>query len=113
MFKKENHSLERINKQLIRHISQWLLLNQDIDSRLITTSISRIQVTPDLSLARVHIEQTKKPETLTQILNRYQHPLHQYLFRNLNIRKIPKVCFQATCASSTTILDILDEIDAL
>lgn len=112
MFKKENHSLARINKQLLSHINQWLLLHQDIDSRLITMTISDIETAPDLSQAKLHIIHKDRPDTLERILNKHRHPIHQYLFKNLKIRRVPKIIFKAPTKAQSSVLDIIDEIDS-
>lgn len=93
MFKKENHTLVRINKRLGENIGQWLLLNQDIDARLITMGIKEIHTAKDLSLSKVYIYHSDNPNTLAKKLNQNHHPLHQFLFKNLSIRKVPKVKF--------------------
>ena len=114
MYKKENHSLAKINKGLEQMISQWLNFHQEIDSRLITLRIDRIETTKDLSQARVHIYHSDQPADLAKKLNGKSHPLHQYIFKNLKIRRVPKIKFGASTGFSTEqqLTRILDEIDS-
>lgn len=112
MFKKENHTLSRINKRLLTRVNEWLLLNQDMDARIITMSITTLDISPDLSNCTVFIQHKDEPTTLAKQLNKRHHPLHQYLFKHLDIRKIPKIKFKVAPKPQTSILDILDDIDA-
>lgn len=111
MFKKENHSLARINKKLMSHINQWLLLHQDIDPRIITMTILDINTAPDLSQTMIYIRHKDNPDTLANILNKHRHPMHQYIFKNLDIRKVPKIIFKAESKAQRSVLDIIDELD--
>jgi ribosome-binding factor A len=113
MYKKENHSLARINKDLTMVINTWLLQHTDIDSRIITMRISHLQTAKDLSCTKIHIFHEDKPEDLVTTLNKHAHPIHQFLFNNLKIRRVPKIKFMATIRQNPEqqILGLLDEID--
>ncbi len=114
MYKKENHSLARINKNLIATIGQWLLLNREIDQRLITMRINHLDTAKDLSGTKVYVFHQENIDSLVKKLNQHAHPLHQYIFQNLKIRRVPKIKFIACSLFSneqkiTRILDDLDE----
>lgn len=111
MYKRENHSLARINKKLLMHINQWFLLNQDIDPRIITMTTPLIETSADLGAAKVYVQHTDDLPSLVKKLNRHTHPIHQYLFKNLDIRKIPKITFKPMHPKGESIHDILDQID--
>lgn len=113
MYKKENHSLARINKNLIATINQWLLLNKEIDDRILTLRVDSLITSKDLSSTKVYIYHEKEPETLAKLLNKHAHPIHQYIFQNLKIRRVPKLKFLATdrLSPEQEINQILDEID--
>lgn len=112
MYKKENHSLARINKKLVTHINQWLLLHQDIDPRIITMGIIKLETSPDLSITKIIIRHPNSPESLAKVLNKHQHPIHQYLFKTIDIRRVPKIQFKAQDKALRDVLNILDEIDS-
>ena len=113
MYKKENHSLDRINKGLIQVISQWIHFNRDLDKRLLTLRIDNIYTSKDLSCAKIFIYHDDKPNELAKILNKKAHPIHQYIFKHLKIRRVPKIKFLITSKQSPEqeLISILDEID--
>mgnify|MGYP001277840923 CR=1 FL=1 len=114
MYKKENHSLARINKDLSAQLGQWLLLNREIDPRIITLRIDELITSKDLSTCKVFVYHPDDVEAVVKKLNGYAHPIHRYLFNNLKIRRVPKIKFFA-CSQTSPVNDVLkalDEIDA-
>ena len=114
MYKKENHSLARINKNLISTIHQWLLLNKEYDPRILTLRIDRLETAKDLSSTKVYIYHENNAIDLAKLLNKFSHPIHQYIFQNLKIRRVPKMKFIATdrLSPEQEINQILDNINA-
>ena len=113
MYKKENHSLARINKNLIETIHQWLIHHRDIDKRLLTIRLDHLDTSKDLSATKVHIFHEDNIDDLVEKLNKHAHPLHQYIFQNLKIRRVPKIRFVACSRVSAEqeITRYLDDID--
>ncbi|MCP8351931.1 ribosome-binding factor A [Candidatus Synchoanobacter obligatus] len=114
MYKKENHSLARINKNLIASINQWLIMNREIDERILTLRIDRLDTSKDLSSTKVYIYHENNAESLAKKLNKHHsHPIHQYLFQNLRIRRVPKIKFIATdrVSPEQEIIQLLNDID--
>ncbi|MEC7030072.1 MAG: ribosome-binding factor A [Pseudomonadota bacterium] len=113
MYKKENHSLARINKNLIATIHQWLIHHRDIDDRLLTMRLDHLDTSKDLSGTKVYIYHEDDIESLVKKLNKHAHPLHQYIFQNLKIRRVPKIRFVACSQLSAEqeINRLLDDID--
>ena len=114
MYKKENHSLARINKNLIATIHQWLLLNKEHDPRILTLRIDHLATSKDLSSTKVYIYHEDDVKGLAKRLNKFSHPIHQYIFQNLKIRRVPKIKFIATdrLSPEQEINQLLDDINA-
>ena len=112
MYKKENHSLARINKDLSATIGNWTLLNKEIDPRVLTVRIDELITSKDLSLCKVYIYQSDDAQDLAKKLNKYSHPIHQYIFKNLKIRRVPKIKFIA-CSEISPVNEVLKALDAI
>ena len=113
MYKKENHSLARINKNLIAAIHQWFIHHRDIDKRLLTLRLDHLDTSKDLSATKVHIYHEDNLDELVKLLNRHAHPIHKYIFQNLKIRRVPKIRFVACnrLSAEQEITRLLDDID--
>lgn len=95
-------------------IGDWVQRHQDIDSRLLTLRIEKIETSKDLSQCKVYIYHRDNPETLANKLNTYTHPIHQYIFKHLRIRRVPKIKFRFTpqYSDEQSLARLLDEIDS-
>lgn len=94
-------------------IGQWILMNRHLDPRLMTVRIDEIITSKDLSLAKVYLYHADDPASLAHKLNKKHHPLHQHIFQNLKIRRVPKIKFLPIKADVSAVLQALDDIDGL
>ena len=94
-------------------ITQWLLEHQDLDKRLITAGIECVDTAPDLSNCKVHIYHPQACEQMEKRLNAQSHPLHQHLFKNIEIRRVPKIRFitRSDLSKEKKLESILNDID--
>ena len=114
MYKRENHSLAKINKQLTLALSRWMQEHIDIDPRLLTIKICELHTSKDLAHCQVLVYHNEEVDELVKKLNRHSHPIHQYLFNNLRIRRVPKIKFKASerLSREEELNAILNEIES-
>lgn len=86
----------RINEQMQRELAQ--LIQQEIkDPRIGMVTVSAVEVTRDLSLARVFVSvlgENESPETVLAILDGASGFLRHELGRRMSLRSIPNLRFQ-------------------
>jgi ribosome-binding factor A len=88
--------LEKIESQLIREISD-ILLRKISDPRLGWVTITRVHITPDLSLARIYIttlEGGEKRAAALEALHNAEGYIRHELGSRLELRITPQVHFQ-------------------
>jgi ribosome-binding factor A len=91
--------LDRINKTIARHLA--MILHKEIaDPRLAFINITYVQVTPDLSEAKVYFTSSLNKEaeldggkTLCKLLNKAQKHLRYVLAQEVDLRRTPKLYF--------------------
>jgi ribosome-binding factor A len=91
--------LDRINKTLMRHLA--VILQREIsDPRLTFINITAVQVTPDLSEAKVYFTtaldkeaEADQGKTLCKLLNKAQKHLRYALAQEVDLRRTPKLYF--------------------
>lgn len=88
---------ERVS-ELIRHELSDLLLRELRDPRLDgLISITRVEISPDLYNARVHVSvmsETASPDEALKALNAAAGYLHKELVHRLEMRRVPFLTFQ-------------------
>jgi len=84
----------RINRLIRRELSQILLKEVEFPSGVLVT-ITRVETSPDLRGAKVHISCIPEDQTARafQILNRLLYTLQQRLNSRLKMRPVPKIKF--------------------
>ncbi len=90
--------LDRINKVVARHLAV-IIQQQMFDPRFTSVNITQVQVTPDLSEAKVYFTALINPDapdqakTLTILLNKAQKHLRYRLAQEVDLRRTPKLHF--------------------
>jgi len=103
---------EKLGRQIQKDLSQLFLRNQHewFDSEFVT--ISAIEVTPDLSIAKVYVSlyNSKKKEALLAALEEKNHIIRRELARLIknSVKKIPELRFREDKS-----LDMLNKLDDL
>lgn len=106
---------ERVN-ELLRHELGQLLLHEVSDPRLSgLISITRVEVTPDLLDARIHVSVMDSPPAQAdalRALNAAAAFFHRALKHRLDMRRIPFLTFQldTSIAEAAQVLSHLDEV---
>jgi ribosome-binding factor A len=107
--------IERVN-ELIRHELSDLLLREVRDPRLDgLISITRVEVTPDLYNARIHVSimsETASPADAVKALNAAAGYLHKELVHRLEMRRVPFLSFQLdkSIEEGATVLAHLNQV---
>ena len=111
-----SHRIERIAEQLREEVSQ-ILATEVSDPGVGLVTVSRVQVTPDLSLARVYwtilgdaAERKKTAKALERVAGYVRHLLSE----RLTLRRSPEVkfIFDESVAAQDRIEQIIQEIHA-
>ena len=106
---------ERVN-DLIRDELSNLLLREVRDPRLGgLISLTRVEVTPDLSNARVYVSIMGEPEQqaeATRVLNTAASFFHRELKQRLQIRRVPFLVFRldTSIQEAAEVLALIDEV---
>ena len=109
-----SHRTERIAEQLREEVSQILATEvSDPDVGLVT--VSRVKVTPDLSLARVYwtiLGDAQERKKTTKALQRAAPFVRHVLAGRVTLRRVPEVQFQFDegLAAHTRVEEILHEL---
>jgi ribosome-binding factor A len=85
-----SHRTERIAEQLREEVSQ-ILATEVADPGVGLVTVTRVKVTPDLSLARVYWTERKRT---TQALQRAAAFVRHVLATRVTLRRVPEVHFQ-------------------
>lgn len=111
-----NRRMERLNEQLRREISD--ILRRDVrDPRIGVPTVTRVEVTPDLWLARVFVRAMGTPEeraaTLAGLDGAAAFIRHE--LRGLRVRRVPELRFEVdqTLEHATRIEELLREVGPL
>lgn len=103
---------EKLGRQIQKDLSQLFLKHQHewFNSEFVT--ISAINVTPDLSIAKVYVSlyNTDKKQSILQALEEKNHLIRRELARLIknSVKKIPELRFK-----EDTSLDMLNKLDEL
>jgi ribosome-binding factor A len=106
---------ERVN-ELIRHELSDMILHELRDPRLEgLISITRVEVSPDLYNARVHVSvmsETADQADAIRALNTAAGFLHKELVHRLDMRRVPFLTFQLdkSIEEGATVLAHIDEV---
>ena len=106
--------IERLNEQLKREISR-VIRREVRDPRVGIVTVTGVEVSPDLTLARVWVrpqgEEDEKEEALEGLRTAAPHIRHQ-LGQMLRIRRLPELRFERdrTLERALRIEEILDEV---
>ncbi|MBW3535342.1 MAG: 30S ribosome-binding factor RbfA [Gemmatimonadetes bacterium] len=106
--------LERLGEQLKREISG--ILRTDVrDPRVGTPTVTGVEVTPDLWLARVHVQLTGSDEERAAALEGLEAAapfVRRQLGQELSVRRVPEIRFveDRTLEQARRIEDILREV---
>ncbi|MFA6058564.1 MAG: 30S ribosome-binding factor RbfA [Taibaiella sp.] len=91
--------LDRINKTLAKHLAM-IVQRELYDPRLAFINITQVQVTPDLSEAKVYFTtvldkeaEADQGKTLCKLLNKAQKHLRYVLAQEVDLRRTPKLYF--------------------
>ena len=90
------HRTERIAEQLREEVSQ-ILATEVSDSGVGLVTVSRVKVTPDLSLARVYwtiLGNDEERKKTTKALQRAASFVRRILAGRVTLRRVPEVVFQ-------------------
>ena len=108
------HRIERIAEQLREEVSQ-ILATDVADPGVGLVTVSRVKVSPDLSLARVYwtlLGDAAEKTRTTKALQRAAPFVRHVLATRLTLRRVPEVAFQYDegLAAHQRVEDILHEI---
>lgn len=108
------HRTERIAEQLREEISQ-ILATEVADPGVGLVTVSRVKVTPDLSLARVYwtlLGDDAERKKTTKALQRAAPFVRHVLATRVSLRRVPEVAFQFDegLAAHARVEEILHEI---
>lgn len=90
------HRVERVAEQLREEVSQILAL-EVADPGVGLVTVSRVKVTPDLSLARIYwtlLGSAEERRKTTKALQRAAPFVRHLLAERLSLRRVPEVVFQ-------------------
>lgn len=109
-----SHRIERISEQLREEVSQ-ILATDVVDPGVGLVTVSRVKVSPDLSLARVYwtlIGTTAERTRTTKALQRAAPFVRHILATRLTLRRVPEVAFHFDqgLAAHQRVEEILHEI---
>lgn len=111
----ESERIKKVNEVLQHELSKIILQEIELKKGVLAT-ISKVDTTKDLNLARVSISVFPEKETdfAVDILNRQAYNLHQMLNKRMNIRRVPKLKFikQTGLEQPERLNQLLDEIKA-
>jgi ribosome-binding factor A len=91
-----SHRVERIAEQIREELSQ-MLSTEVSDPGVGLVTVTRVKVTPDLSLARVYwtvLGEAKERKETAKALNRTVPYLRHLLSQRLTLRRAPEIKFQ-------------------
>lgn len=91
-----SHRVERVAEQLREEVSQ-ILATEVADPGVGLVTVSRVKVTPDLSLARIYwtlIGDAAERKKTTQALQRASSFVRRLLADRMGLRRVPEVVFQ-------------------
>ena len=108
-----NRRVERLNEQLRREISD--ILRRDVrDPRIGTPTVTRVEVTSDLWVARVFVRATGTPEEQAHTLEGLDGAAAfiRRELRGLRVRRVPELRFEIdqTLAHASRIEELLREV---
>lgn len=111
-----NRRIERLNEQLRREISD--ILRRDVrDPRIGVPIVTRVEVTPDLWLARVFVRAMGTPEERAATLAGLDGAAAfiRYELRGLRVRRVPELRFEVdqTLEHAFRIEELLREVGPL
>jgi len=109
-----NRRQRRVAQQIHRELSV-LLMNEIQDQRLEGVTITDVDVTPDLKLARVHFTVLGDAQTETEALAGFAHAggfLRTELAARIQLRSVPQLAFAVdrSAAYGRRIDEILDHL---
>ncbi len=109
-----SHRIERISEQLREEVSQ-ILATDVVDPGVGLVTVSRVKVSPDLSLARVYwtlIGTAAERARTTKALQRAAPFVRHILATRLTLRRVPEVAFHFDqgLAAHQRVEEILHEI---
>ena len=109
-----SHRIERISEQLREEVSQ-ILATDVVDPGVGLVTVSRVKVSPDLSLARVYwtlIGTAAERTRTTKALQRAAPFVRHILATRLTLRRVPEVAFHFDqgLAAHQRVEEILHEI---
>ncbi len=113
---KEFSRTKRIADQLQREIA--LLIQREMrDPRLGLLTVTSVQVSPDLSHAKIFITQHKSDEEIKEtlkVLNKAGNHLRYLLAHSINLRIVPQLRFvyDASVAYSAHLSSLIDDVIA-
>lgn len=88
-----DHSYAKIQSRLTQTISEWIALNIDIDTRLVTLRLDHLELSRDLSRVKVCCYHHDDLDGLLKILNKHSHAVQKHIYSNMKIRRTPSVKF--------------------
>jgi len=88
------HRIKRVNELLKEEIGSLFLKEINLPDCL--TTITRVEVSPNLQQARVYISvmPEEKKEEVFKVLNKSIYNIQQELNKRLNMRPVPKIMFK-------------------
>jgi ribosome-binding factor A len=108
-----NRRIERLNEQLRREISD-ILRREVRDPRIGTPTITRVEVTPDLWVARVFVRSAGSPAEREQMLAGLEGAAAfiRRELRGLRVRRVPELRFEIdqTLEHASRIEELLREV---
>src|SRR5688500_1535168 len=109
-----SHRIERISEQLREEVSQ-ILATDVADPGVGLVTVSRVKVSPDLSLARVYwtlLGDAAERKRTTKALQRAAPFVRHVLATRLTLRRVPEVTFHFDegLAAHARVEEILNEI---
>ena len=89
--------MERMNKQLMRDYSDIIRDELKLPESFKLLSVTRVDLTPDQSFAKVYVSHLKDGETEPSVtaLNARAYEVREHLMHRLSWRKIPVTTFYA------------------
>lgn len=86
--------IPQVNQLIREELSQIILREIDFPVGVLVT-LTRVETSPDLEMARVYISALpeKEEEKSIKILNKNIYQLQQKINKRLKMRPIPRICF--------------------
>lgn len=108
------HRVERVAEQLREEVSQ-ILATEVADPGVGLVTVSRVKVTPDLSLARIYwtlLGNAEERKKTTKALQRAAPFVRHLLAERMSLRRVPEVVFQFDegLAAHTRVEEILQSL---